>query len=163
MDIPKWNRVYSKIVSEDNTDNIKSEHLYLAVPTEYASIFIKLMTLLNDLGKEMIDDCDATCNGNGKTITTCWMLFQSAIEAYNIGKVEEAKDLIQYVENKLSSIVNNDKEQVVEFFVDENLSIKGVCRLNKEIKIFIDKEIKPAYEDYLLHKDDGKVFVKVDE
>lgn len=165
MDIPKWNRVYSKIVSEDNTDNtddIKPEYLYLAVPTEYASILIKLMTLLSNLGKEMIDNCNATCNGNGKNITTCWMLFQTAIEAYHIGKASEANDLIQYIENKLDIIVKEDTEQVGEFFVDENLTIKGACQANKEVKVFIDKEDYSAYEDYLLHKDNGKVFVKVD-
>lgn len=163
MDIPKWNRVYSKIVSEDNTDDIKSEYSYLIIPIEYASIFIKLMTLLNDLGKEMIDNCDATCNGNGKTITTCWMLFQVAVEAYHTGKAEEANDLIQYIENKLNVIVKDDKEQVGEFFVDENLTIKAVCQANKEVKVFVDKEDYSAYEDYLLHKDNGKVFVKVDD
>ena len=57
--------------------------------------------------------------------------------------------------------VKDDKEQVGEFFVDENLTIKGVCQANKEVKVFIDKEDYSAYEDYLLHKDNGKVFVKV--
>lgn len=161
MDIPKWNRVYSKIVSEDNTDDIKSEYSYLVIPIEYASIFIKLMNLLNALGKEMIDNCDATCNGNGKTITTCWMLFQAAVEAYHIGNAEEANDLVKYIENKLDIIVKEDTEQVGEFFVDENLTIKGACQANKEVKVFIDKEDYSAYEDYLLHKDNGKVFVKI--
>lgn len=162
MDIPNWNRVYSKIVESDNNEyKYDSEFPYLEIPLEYADICIKLMNLLNSFGKDMLSDCNAACSNKGKIIINCWTLFQIALKAYNVGKAQECYDLIDYIKYQLKIINNDNKEQVAELFVDENLTIKGACQSNNQTKVFIDKEFNSAYEDYLLHKDDGKVFVKI--
>lgn len=163
MDIPNWNRVYSKIVESNNNDEYKydSEFPYLEIPLEYADICVQLLNLLNDFGKDMLSDCQASCKGNGKIIINCWTLFQIAIKAYHLGKAQECFDIMNYIKEQLKFISNDSIEQVAELFVDKNLTIKGVCQFNKETKVFVDKETNSAYEDYLLHKDDGKVFVKI--
>lgn len=163
MDIPKWNRVYVKAV-EDNIE-IKPEYVYMTIPSEYMCTYMRLLNLMADIGKQLLDDCNAACKGNGKNIVNCWNMFQSALAAHAIGRIEEANFLVNYINKQIQHIYHiNGKEynQIAEFPISEDGKIKAICKCDESMKVLVTEETNAAYEDYLLHKDDGKVFVKSD-
>lgn len=164
MDIPKWNRVYVK-ASEPGVE-ISPDLVYMSIPRKYMCTYIRLLNMVSDIGKRLLDDCNATCKGDGKNVMNCWNMFQSAIACYNVGKAEEADFLINYIEKQvynLYSTMGINYKQSLEIPVTEGGSVKAICTCGEEIKIVIDEKDNAAYEDYVLHKDDGKVFVKSDE
>ena len=163
MDVPKWNRVY---VKEVPGIEINPDFVYMSIPKEYMCTYIRLLHMVADVGKSLLDDCNATCKGDGKNIMNCWNMFQSAIACYNIGKAEEANFLINYIEKQVYNLYSNmglNYNQNLEVPVSEDGTIKAVCTCGEQMKVIINEETNTAYEDYLLHKDDGKVFVKSDE
>lgn len=164
MEIQGYNRVYVKTV-EDGYE-VKPEYVYMTIPSKYICTYSRLLTLMADIGKQLLDDCNATCKGTGKNITNCWNMFQSAIACYNLGRLEEADLLINYIDKQIINLYrinNREYKQVLEIPITEDASVKGVCTCDNEMKIVVNKQTNAAYEDYLLHKDDGRVFVKVDD
>lgn len=161
MDIPKWNRVYVK--APEPGVKINPDFVYMSIPREYMCTYIRLLNMVSDIGKRLLDDCNATCKGDGKNVMNCWNMFQSAIACYNIGKAKEANFLINYIEKQvynLYSTMGISYNQSFEIPVTEDGTVKALCTCGEEIKIVIDEKDNAAYEDYVLHKDDGKVFVK---
>ena len=164
MDVPKWNRVYVK--APEPGIEINPDFVYMTIPKEYMCTYIRLLNMVSDIGKNIIDDCNSTCKGDGKNIINCWNMFQSAIACYNIGKAKEADFLINYIEKQIYNLYSNmniNYNQTIEVSVSEDSTIKAICTCGEEIKIVINEELNAAYENYILHKDDGKVFVKNDE
>lgn len=163
MEVQGYNRVYVKTV-EDGVE-IKPEYVYMSIPSEYICTYSRLLTLMADIGKQLLDDCNATCKGTGKNITNCWNMFQSAVACYNLGRGDEAKLLIDYINKQIVNLYrvnNHDYNQVLEVPLTEDGSLKAVCNCNNEIKIIVNPETNAAYEDYLRNKDNGRVFVKDD-
>lgn len=163
MEVQGYNRVYVKAV--EDAYEVKPEYIFMTIPSQYMCTYSRLLTLMADIGKQLLDDCNATCKGTGKNITNCWNMFQSAIACYNLKRYDEAKLLIDYINKQIINLYRiNGKEynQVLEIPITEDGSIKAVCQCDNEMKIVVNKETNAAYEDYLLHKDDGKVFVKDD-
>lgn len=164
MDIPKWNRVYVK-ASEPGVE-ISPDLVYMSIPRKYMCTYIRLLNMVSDIGKRLLDDCNATCKGDGKNVMNCWNMFQSAIACYNVGKAEEADFLINYIEKQVYNLYSNmgiSYNQTLEVPVTEGGGVKAICTCGEEIKIVIDEKDNASYEDYVLHKDDGKVFVKDNE
>lgn len=164
MELEGYNRVYVKEVEDDVV--IKPEYVYMAIPRQYMCTYSRLLILIADIGKQLLDDCNAICKGTGKNITNCWNMLQSAIACYNLGKVKEADLLIDYINKQIVNLykVNNkDYNQILEIPVTEDGSIKAICKCNNEMELVISQEAKVDYENYLINKDNGKVFVKANE
>lgn len=160
MDVPNWNRVYVKSV--DDTIEVKAEYVYMSIPSEYMCTYMRLLTLMSDIGKQLLEDCNATCKGSGKNIVNCWNMFQSAVAAYQLGRANEANFLINYIEKQVANLykVNGmDYNVVGKFPISSDGKVKAICSCGEPMKIEIETSDKEAYEEYELHKDDGKVFV----
>ena len=72
-------------------------YVYLTIPQDYICIYHKLLILMSNIGKEIINDCSATCKGNNKIIIDCWNTFQSAIACKALKKAKEAARFILVV------------------------------------------------------------------
>ena len=92
-----------------NNDN---EYVYLTIPAEYVHIYHKLLVYVADFGKSIVDDCTASCKGNGKNILTYWSLFQSAIACKALGRLEEADFFINYVNKQIDYLYKGTDENV---------------------------------------------------
>lgn len=161
MDIPKYNRVYSSKL-EDSVE-IKPEYIYMTIPSEYLCTYMRLLTLVADLGKDMLMDCNATCKGSGKNITNCWNLFQSALACHALGRNEEATFMINYIDKQIAhlyTVHGADYKDIGVFPISEDGTVKAICTCGEEIKIVVDSETAADYSDYASHVDDGKVFVE---
>uniref|UniRef100_A0AAU8MGZ3 Uncharacterized protein n=1 Tax=Geladintestivirus 5 TaxID=3233137 RepID=A0AAU8MGZ3_9CAUD len=75
--------------------------LYLCIPKNWNNTYYKLLYLLADEGKNIIDDCNYTCSNQGNNVFTCWNLFQSAIAANEIGEIKKATLFINYINKQL--------------------------------------------------------------
>lgn len=166
MDTPNYNRVYVRAVEEGSVVELQAEYIYMTIPSKYMCTYMRLVGLVADIGRQLLDDCNATCKGSGKNITNCWNMFQSALACYSLDRTDEADLLVNYIDKQISNLYNLNNvefEKVGIFPISEDGTIKAICQCGEDMKIVATPETKAAYEDYLLHKDDGKVYVQTEE
>lgn len=82
-------------------EEINANRLYLCIPKAWNNTYYKLLYLLADEGKNIIDDCNYICSNHGNNVFTCWNLFQSAIAANEIGETKKANLFINYIDKQL--------------------------------------------------------------
>lgn len=148
-----------------NTEyNVDVEVVYLTIPTKWIPTYRKLLSLIANGGKAILDDCNYGCKGNGSVVFNCWNIFQSACAAHAEGKEDEAELFINYVSkqinayNKSNGIKVNDTAFKYVITPDGKVKADGVIE-DDIISLSLDKENKEAYDNYQANKDNGKVFV----
>ena len=162
-----YNEVYVENDEYDEGTNIDVEVVYLTIPTKWIPVYRKLLSLIANGGKAILDDCNYGCKGNGSIVFNCWNIFQSACAAYTEGREDEAKLFIDYVSkqidtyNKSNSITINDSSFKYTITPDGKVKADGVIEDNT-VTLSLDKENKQAYDDYQANKDNGKVYVEQD-
>ena len=149
-----------------NTEyNVDVEVVYLTIPIKWIPTYRKLLSLVANGGKAIIDDCNYGCKGNGSVVFNCWNIFQSACAAHAEGKEDEAELFINYVSkqinayNKSNGIKVNDTSFKYTITPDGKVKADGVIE-DDVVSLSLDKENKEAYNNYQANKDNGKVFVE---
>ncbi|MDD7629772.1 MAG: hypothetical protein PUJ60_01845 [bacterium] len=156
--------------SIDNTSlnteyNVDVEVVYLTIPTKWIPVYRKLLSLIANGGKAILDDCNYGCKGNGSVVFNCWNIFQSACAAHTEGRNDEAELFINYVSkqinayNKSNGIKVNDTGFKYTITPDGKVKAYGVIE-DDVVSLSLDKENKEAYDNYQANKDNGKVFVE---
>lgn len=141
------------MINMDNNVTIEPEYVYLTIPSKYVCVYHKLLVFMADFGKRIIDDCNATCKGEGKNIIKCWNLFQSAVACYSLGKTEEADFLIKYITYQLDSIYKGTGDitfnESFPINIDEQGHLKAIVTCNSENNpIFtVDVETGKLYQE----------------
>lgn len=128
-----------------DTPEDDGEFTYLKVPIKYKCVYIKLLTKLNELGVDMLNDCTAVCGGKNKFVITCWNMFQAACASYELGDVKKADLLINYIKGQLniecSSSTGEQTKTNTIYFGQTNdieagafstLTVSDVFALNKD-------------------------------
>lgn len=148
-----------------NTEyNVDVEVVYLTIPTKWIPTYRKLLSLIANGGKAILDDCNYGCKGNGSVVFNCWNIFQSACAAHAEGKEDEAELFINYVSkqinayNKSNGIKVNDTAFKYTITPDGKVKANGVIE-DDIVSLSLDKENKEAYDSYQASKDNDKVFV----
>lgn len=148
-----------------NTEyNLDVEVVYLTIPTKWIPTYRKLLSLIANGGKAILDDCNYGCKGNGSIVFNCWNIFQSACAAHAEGKEDEAELFINYVSkqinayNKSNGIKVNDTAFKYVITPDGKVKADGVIE-DDVVSLSLDKENKEAYDNYQANKDNSKVFV----
>lgn len=148
-----------------NTEyNVDVEVVYLTIPTKWIPVYRKLLSLVANGGKAILDDCNYGCKGNGSIVFNCWNIFQSACAAHAEGKEDEAELFINYVSkqinayNKSNGIKVNDTSFKYTITPDGKVKAYGVIE-DDVVSLSLDKENKEAYDNYQASKDNSKVFV----
>lgn len=137
-------------------EEIDVEYVYLTIPSNYICIYHKLVMMISEMGKDIIDDCSYTCKNKGKNIVNCWNLFQSAVAAYNIGKIKEANFYIKYIDSQLELIYNN-KEHIypnsipVKITPDGKLQATVSCCSSQ--KFYVDVENGKLFREFNASKE----------
>jgi hypothetical protein len=148
-----------------NTEyNVDVEVVYLTIPTKWIPTYRKLLSLIANGGKAILDDCNYGCKGNGSVVFNCWNIFQSACAVHAEGKEDEAELFINYVSkqinayNKSNGIKVNDTAFKYTITPDGKVKANGVIE-DDIVSLSLDKENKEAYDSYQASKDNDKVFV----
>lgn len=79
--------------------------IYLVIPKEYYTIYVRLLEKLTDCGIDILKDCNTQCNDVNKQVFKCWNLFQSACAAYQLGddcNIKLANLFIKYIKAQLN-------------------------------------------------------------
>ena len=159
-----YNEVYVENDEYDAGTNVDVEVVYLTIPTKWIPVYRKLLSLVANGGKAILDDCNYGCKGNGSIVFNCWNIFQSACAAYTEGKKDEAELFINYVSkqinnyNKSNGIKVNDTSFKYNITPDGKVKADGVIE-DDVVSLSFDKK---AYNDYQANKDNGKVFIRQD-
>lgn len=101
---------------EINNKTINPEYIYLTIPNKYVCVYHKLLILMADFGKGIVDDCSANCKHINRNLISLWNIFQSALACNSLERYEEADFLINHIGKQIDSIyrgVNNDKFEEV--------------------------------------------------
>lgn len=142
----------------NNLVEINPEYVYLTIPSEYVCVYHKLLTYMADFGKPIIDDCSATCKGNGKNVLTCWNLFQSALACKSLGRVDEANFFVEYVNKQLDLIYNGTNKDVYTTTavmpISDDGRLKAIVTCGTDIRFFVDAETGRLYQEYLSNKNE---------
>ena len=155
------------ITSLNTEYDVDVEVVYLTIPTKWIPTYRKLLSLVANGGKTILDDCNYGCKGNGSVVFNCWNIFQSACAAHAEGKEDEAELFINYVSkqinayNKSNGIKVNDTGFKYTITPDGKVKADGVIE-DDVVSLSLDKENKEAYYNYQANKYNGKVFVKQD-
>lgn len=130
-------RVYVR--AENNTVEINPEYIYMTIPAEYVCIYHKILILMAEYGLDMLNDCQAGCTNQNKSIINCFNMFNAAVAARKLGQDKVAETIIKYVNSQLKLIYNNDiiiPETV--FPVDEHGYLKAIVSCGENPKFEID-------------------------
>lgn len=75
------------------------EYLYLKIPKEYSCVYRRLLQTLSSLGIKGLKDCKelSLAYNNITLILDSWNMFQIAIAAYELGEIEKADTIINYI------------------------------------------------------------------
>lgn len=83
---------------------IKPEYVYLTIPSCYVCVYHKILAYMADFGRNIVEDCTASCKGTGKNIMSCWNLFQCAVACYELNRKKEADFFIDYIKKQLTQL-----------------------------------------------------------
>ena len=160
----RFNEVYVNDINKQDLQKIDVDYVYLTVPAEWVCVYHKLLVFMTDFGEQLLNDCTASCKGNGKTIVNCWNMFQSAIASRSLGLHKQSEVLIKYIIKQLDSLygVGNNKSYCGTAIlpISSDGTLKAVVSCDKDIpEFYTDLETGELYQK----QDSNKVFTIKDE
>lgn len=149
---------------ENNLIEIKPEYVYLTIPADWVCIYHKLLVYMADFGKKLIDDCNASCKGNGKNIISCWNLFQSALACRALGNNKQADLFINYINKQLDYLYGGTDKEVfnhsIPLTITEDGYLKAIVTCGTETKFYVDEKTGNLYQQYKEGNDTTKYNIK---
>lgn len=130
---------------------IDVEYAYLTIPADYICTYHKLVMLISEFGKDIIDDCTYACKDKGKNISNCWNLFQSAVASFNIGERKQADFYINYIEQQLKLITKNDNRvypTTIPISITPDGKLKAIVSCCSDQQFLVDVETGKMYHAY---------------
>lgn len=125
---------------------INANLLYLCIPKTWNNTYYKLLYLLAEEGKDIIDDCNYICSNKGNNVFTCWNLFQSAIAANEIGETKKANLFINYIDKQLDY-----------YSKSKNITIPNIDENKEYPKISIEPNGDDTFTVVLEYKDEQSI------
>lgn len=134
-----------------NIIQLGEEYLYTTIPKDYVYVYYSILTMLADLGEDMLKDCKATCKERNSGIIECKNMFDAAIAARALGNIKLADTIIKYLKAKINQILGTKNEFVsYNFPVNGGDPIKYILDTNNNPIIKIDETNAESYKDNLI-------------
>lgn len=128
------------------TKVIEPEYVYMTIPAEYVCVYHRILAMLADYGKDMLEDCKASCKDRNSGVIECFNMFNSAVAARKLGDQSLANAIITYIKAKINQIYRDkDNSTSVIFPVDENGEIKAFVSCGENPKFEINTEDGELY------------------
>ena len=126
---------------------INPEYIYMTIPADYICTYHKILILLSEYGVDMLNDCQAGCSNQNKSIINCFNMFNAAVAARKLGQDKTAETIMKYVNGQLNIIHNyNDINTKIVFPVDENGYLKAIISCEENPTFTIDPETGLLWE-----------------
>ena len=138
-------RVYVRY-TQDSIE-INPEYIYMTIPADYVCTYHKILILLSEYGVDMLNDCQAGCSNQNKSIINCFNMFNAAVAARKLGQTKTAETIMKYINGQLNIIHNNDDINTkIVFPVDENGYLKAIVSCGENPTFTIDPETGLLWE-----------------
>ena len=159
----QYNKSIVNQLESDGTEEIHPEVLYLTIPSEWTCTYHQLINYIADTGKDIIDDCNFACKGDGKKLFNCWGLFQSACAAYQQSDYTKANFYYNYIKQQLKYYYKHLDKSIYNgtnyYPITPDGKLKALCSCSgNNFKCMVDIETGKLYQKYLDNKDNGEVF-----
>ena len=149
-------RVYVRHIQD--SIEINPEYIYMTIPADYVCTYHKILILLSEYGVDMLNDCQAGCSNQNKSIINCFNMFNAAVAARKLGQDKTAETIMKYVNGQLNIIHNyNDINTKIVFPVDENGYLKAIVSCGENPTFTIDPETGLLWEKSIAN--DNAVYV----
>ena len=126
---------------------INPEYIYMTIPADYVCTYHKILILLSEYGVDMLNDCQAGCSNQNKSIINCFNMFNAAVAARKLGQDKTAETIMKYVNGQLNIIHNyNNIDTKIIFPVDENGYLKAIVSCGENPTFTIDPETGLLWE-----------------
>lgn len=126
---------------------INPEYIYMTIPADYVCTYHKILILLSEYGVDMLNDCQAGCSNQNKSIINCFNMFNAAVAARKLGQDKTAETIMKYINGQLDIIHNyNDINTKIVFPVDENGYLKAIVSCGENPTFTIDPETGLLWE-----------------
>lgn len=143
--IKNLERVYVRH-TQDSIE-INPEYIYMTIPADYICTYHKILILLSEYGVDMLNDCQAGCSNQNKSIINCFNMFNAAVAARKLGQDKTAETIMKYVNGQLNIIHNyEDIDTKIVFPVDENGYLKAIVSCGENPTFTIDPETGLLWE-----------------
>lgn len=134
-----------------NIIQLGEEYLYTTIPKDYVYVYYSILTMLAELGEDMLKDCKATCKDRNSGIIECKNMFDAAIAARKLGNIKLADTIIKYLKAKINQILGTKNEFIsYSFPVNGGDAIKYIVDTNNNPIIKIDETNAESYKDNLI-------------
>lgn len=130
-----------------------NQFIFLQVPLKWTEIYNKLLILMSNKGIDMIKDCNAACDENGKRLIECWNEFNAACAAYANGQEKEAKILITILIDCMNKKYKTDYD--VDYYTNFDISTLPTINCNNStffIPIVIAETTTNNFNDFASHE-----------
>lgn len=163
----QYNEVYVEDSDYDEGTEIEVETVYLTIPSLWVGTYRKLLMLVADAGKSILDDCSYACKGDGSIVFNCWNIFQSACAAYTSGDFERATLFINYVDKQISAFNTSHKithnDTAFQYTITPDGAIKVDGNIVNGVATFTSsKTTYEKYQEWLKNYNNGKVYVEAE-
>lgn len=159
----QYNKGIVNQLESDSIEEIQPEVLYLTIPSEWTCTYHQLINYVADAGKDIIDDCNFACKGDGKKLFNCWGLFQSACAAYQQSDYTKANFYYNYIKQQLEyyykQLGKPNYNGTNYYPITPDGKLKALCSCSENnFKFMVDIETGKLYQKYLDNKDNGEGF-----
>lgn len=159
----QYNKGIVNQLESDGTEEIHPEVLYLTIPSKWTCTYHRLINYVADAGKDIIDDCNFACKGDGKKLFNCWGLFQSACAAYQQSDYTKAEFYYNYVKQQIEDYykqLGKPSYNGTNYYpITPDGRLKALCSCSENnFKFIVDTETGKLYQKHLDDKDNGEIF-----
>lgn len=142
---------------------INPEYIYMTIPADYVCTYHKILILLSEYGVDMLNDCQAGCSNQNKSIINCFNMFNAAVAARKLGQDKTAETIMKYVNGQLNIIHNYEEiDTKIVFPVDENGYLKAIISCGENPTFTIDPETGLLWEKSIANDNEVYALDEID-
>lgn len=142
---------------------INPEYIYMTIPADYVCTYHKILILLSEYGVDMLNDCQAGCSNQNKSIINCFNMFNAAIAARKLGQDKTAETIMKYINGQLNIIHNYEEiDTKIVFPVDENGYLKAIVSCGENPTFTIDPKTGLLWEKSIANDNEVYALDKTD-
>lgn len=142
---------------------INPEYIYMTIPADYVCTYHKILILLSEYGVDMLNDCQAGCSNQNKSIINCFNMFNAAVAARKLGQDKTAETIMKYINGQLNIIHNYEEiDTKIVFPVDENGYLKAIVSCGENPTFTIDPETGLLWEKSIANDNEVYALDKTD-
>lgn len=131
----------------ENVTELYENGVEIKIPLQYLSVYKVILILFTELGLDMLNDCKTLCKNRNKSITDCYIMFQTAMAQYYNGNIKAANHIIDYIKAQLNLIARQNASKLTFTLpIDNNGNVNLFIVVdnynnNSTTNVYIDKTI----------------------